>query len=244
MGAIALTSKLLTVLPFNGYLLIGGSLMALSALLLLRVPKAVGATAVPPPRMLFRAKYWLYYVLTFFEGSRKQVLNTFGSLVLVEIYRFKAWQISILLLASGVVNFIGAPLMGWLLDRLGERPTLTLSYVLLTLCCLGYALSQNVWLLCVLMVLIKLLVVLSIGLSTYVHRIAPPEELTPTLSTGISINHISSVAMPLVAGLLLPVVGYRGIFMGTGGLIALSIPFALAMRVAEPIVLPEAVPVE
>jgi predicted MFS family arabinose efflux permease len=187
--------------------------------------------------MLFRAKYWLYYVLTFFEGSRKQVLNTFGSLVLVEIYDFQAWQISVLLLVSGAINFAGAPLLGWLLDHLGERPTLTLSYVLLTLCCLGYALSQNVWLLCVLMVLIKLLVLLSMGLSTYVHRIAPPEELTPTLSAGISINHISSVAMPLLAGVLLPVVGYRGIFLGTGALIAMSIPFALAMRVSRPVIL-------
>ena len=237
MGAMALSSKLLTSFPLNGYLFIGGALMAVSTLLLLRVPKTVGATAVPPPRMLFRAKYWLYYVLTFFEGSRKQVLNTFGSLVLVEIYDFEAWQISILLLVSGAINFIGSPLMGWLLDFWGERTTLTVSYVLLVLCCLGYALSQNVWLLCVLMVLIKLLVVLSMGLSTYVHRIAPPEELTPTLSAGISVNHISSVAMPLVAGVLLPVVGYRGIFLGTAAMIALSVPFALCMRAPKSAVL-------
>jgi predicted MFS family arabinose efflux permease len=183
--------------------------------------------------MLIHRRYLLYYVLTFFEGSRKQVLGTFGSLVLVELYQFEAWQISALLLASGVVNFFGAPVLGKLLDRAGERVVMTTSYVLLSLCCLGYVFSHQVWLLCALMVLIKLLVVLGMGLSTYVHRIAPPEELTPTLSAGVSINHISSVAMPLLAGVLLPIVGYRGIFMGTAALIGLSVPFALKLPAAR-----------
>ncbi|NLG28779.1 MAG: MFS transporter [Chloroflexi bacterium] len=233
MAAMSLASRWVHALPLNGYLLIGGVLISLSAVLLLRLPRTLGSTALPPPRMLIHRRYWLYYVLTFFEGSRKQVLGTFGSLVLVEMYRFEAWQISALLLASGAVNFFGAPVLGRLLDRAGERAVLTTSYVLLSLCCLGYALSHQVWLLCVLMVLIKLLVVLGMGLSTYVHRIAPPEELTPTLSAGISINHISSVAMPLLAGVLLPIVSYRGIFVGTAALIGLSVPFALMLPAAR-----------
>ena len=74
------------------------------------------------------------------------------------------------------------------------------------------------------------MVMFSMGLSTYVYRSAPPEELTPTLSAGISINHVTSVAMPLVAGALLPIIKYEGIFLGTGTLILLSVPLALALR--------------
>jgi len=37
--------------------------------------------------------------------------------------------------------------------------------------------------------------------------------------------------MPLVAGAILPFIGYEGIFWGTSGLILLSIPFALAMKI-------------
>ena len=91
--------------------------------------------------------------------------------------------------------------------------------------------------LAVLFVAIKLLVVLGIGLPTYVNRIAPPEELTPTLSAGLSINHVTSVAMPIVAGVLLPIIHYTGIFWGTAALILLSVPFALALdvnRVPQP----------
>ena len=64
---------------------------------------------------------------------------------------------------------------------------------------------------------INLLVTLSIGLSTYVNRIAPREELTPTLSAGVSINHITSVGMSLVAGTLLTIVGYQALCWGAAG---------------------------
>ncbi len=234
LGATALISKVLIDFPLRGSYLFGGGLTILAGLLLFRIPKNVGSTREVQPRMLIKRRYWLYYVLTFFEGSRKQVLNTFGSLVLVQIYHFEVWQISSLLLVSSIVNFFSSPFLGYLVDRFGERTTLSASYVALALCCLGYTFISQVWILAALLTLIKLLIVLGMGLSTYVNRIAPPEELTPTLSAGISINHVTSVAMPLVAGVLLPIIGYQGIFLGAAGLILLSVPFALAMRVPKP----------
>jgi hypothetical protein len=70
------------------------------------------------------------------------------------------------------------------------------------------------------------------GLSTYVRRISPQEELAPTLSAGITINHITSVVVPLIASrVLFPIVGYEGIFWSTVVVISLSVPFALGLRV-------------
>jgi len=143
--------------------------------------------------MLLKRRYWLYYTLTFLQGADKQVLNTFGLLVLVESFNLEVWQISLILFASSLVNVIGAPYLGRLLDRFGERVTLTASYVILALCCAGFALIHNAWILVLLLLTIKLFTTLGMGLSTYVYRIAPPEELTPTLSAGISINHITGV---------------------------------------------------
>jgi len=37
--------------------------------------------------------------------------------------------------------------------------------------------------------------------------------------------------MPLVAGAILPFIGYKGIFWGAASLIVLSIPLALAMKI-------------
>jgi hypothetical protein len=104
------------------------------------------------------------------------------------------------------------------------------------LCFIGYATVHNVWFLAAMLVCMNLLVTLRIGLSTYVNRIAPPEELTPTLSAGVSINHITSVSMSLVAGSLLEIVGYQALCWGAVVLIMISVPFALAIKVAAPAV--------
>jgi predicted MFS family arabinose efflux permease len=90
---------------------------------------------------------------------------------------------------------------------------------------------------------INLLTMLSMGLATYVNRIAPPEELTPTLSTGVSVNHITSVAMSLVAGTLLQVVGYEALCWGAATIIMLSVPFALAMKTKPVQAVPQPSPV-
>jgi len=227
VGTIAALSRLL---PLRGFFAAGGLLMVVAAVLLVPLPTNLGETKKAQPRLLFRRRYWLYYMLTLFEGSRTQVFGTFGTLVLVQEYGLDARAISLLLLASSLVNFLAAPLMGHLLDRVGEKLTLAGSYVLLALCFVGYATVHNAWFLGAMLIGINLLVLLSIGLSTYVHRLAPPEELTPTLSTGVSVNHITSVTMSLLAGTLLKVVGYENLCWGAAAIIMLSVPFALAIR--------------
>jgi MFS family permease len=236
MGVISLVAKLFESISLGTYYIAGGGFIIVAAALLTRLPAYIGATEIEQPRMLLKRRYWLYYILTFFEGSRKQVLGTFGTLVLVDSFDFKVWQISLILLASSIVNLVAGPYIGRLVDRFGERTTVSTSYVILVLCCLGLATLHDVWILVVLLVVIKLMVMFGMGLSTYVYRSAPPEELTPTLSAGISINHVTSVAMPLVAGALLPIIKYEGIFLGTGLLILLSVPFALALRASRPAV--------
>jgi predicted MFS family arabinose efflux permease len=233
MGVISLVARLFESMSLGTYYVAGGAFIVVAAFLLTRLPAHIGATETEQPRMLLKRHYWLYYVLTFFEGSRKQVLGTFGTLVLVDSFGLKVWQISLILLASSIVNLVSGPYVGHLVDRFGERSTVSASYVILVLCCLGFSTLHDVWILVVLLVVIKLMVMFGMGLSTYVYRSASPEELTPTLSAGISINHVTSVAMPLVAGALLPIIKYEGIFLGTGALVLLSVPFALALRTSQ-----------
>lgn len=231
MGFLALAASFWQALSLRAYYVIGGVLIALAAILILRLPRDVGAAPQGQRRLLLKRCYWLYYVLTFFEGSRMQVFGTFGTLVLVDNYGLAVWQISLLLLISGIVNLVLGPVLGRMLDEVGERLTLSASYVILALCFVGYAMLHNAWILGGLLIAINLLVTLSMGLSTYVNRIAPPEELTPTLSAGVSINHITSVTMSLLAGSLLTIVGYEGLCWGAAIIILLSVPFALAIKI-------------
>lgn len=240
MGSLAsivgmgMTALLAATLNLRSFYVVGGIAMAIGGLLVSRIPTDVGERTRNQPRMILKWRYWLYYVLTFFEGSRMQVFGTFGTLILVQDYNLNAQQISLLLVVSGIVNFALAPRLGHLLDIVGERVTLAGSYVALALCFVGYATVHNVWFLGGMLIGINLLVTLRIGLSTYVNRIAPPEELAPTLSAGVSINHITSVSMSLVAGTLLSIVGYEWLCWAAAAIIALSVPFALALKVSAP----------
>jgi predicted MFS family arabinose efflux permease len=227
MLGVALFTALLSL---RGFFLIAGLSMVIGGLSVSRLPKSVGVAAEEQPRLLLKRRYWLYYVLILFEGSRMQVFHTFGTLVLVQYYGFGTRDVSILLVVSSIVNFLVTPRLGRLLDTLGERLTLSASYALLALCFVGYATVHDAWFLGAMLIGIRLLVTLRIGLSTYVNRIAPPEELTATLSAGVSINHITSVTMSLLAGTLLGMFGYETLCWGSAIIIALSVPFALAIR--------------
>jgi MFS family permease len=123
--------------------------------------------------------------------------------------------------------------MGNWIDRFGERKVLTISYIALVLSFIGYATIRNVWILAVLFMSIRLLVLFRIGLHTYINRIAPTNDLSPTLSAGVSINHISSVGISMIAGTLLTIVGYQALCWGAAGIITLSVPFALAIRIRK-----------
>ncbi len=236
VGSLASMGGMLIIVFFSErfglrpFFALGGILMILAAIIVTRLPGDIGADTRTVPRMLLRRRYWLFYVLTFFEGSRTQVFYTFGAWVLVNTYGFNAQRISILLIISGTINFLISPHMGNWIDRFGERRMLAGSYFALVLAFIGYATVHDPWVLGAFYIAINFLVMFRIGLHTYVNRIAPEEDLSPTLSAGITINHITSVGMSLVAGTLLRTIGYEGLCWGAAGVILLSIPFALAIR--------------
>jgi len=151
--------------------------------------------------------------------------------MLVKNFDMTIQHISLMTLISSGLNMFWAPRLGGLVDKLGERVTMLITYSLLALFGFGYALIANVWLLVFLWLLIKLVAPLSLGLDTYVYRSAPAEELAPTLSAGVTFDHISSVSMPFIVRAVLPLVDYQGVFLGSALLILASIPFVRLLQV-------------
>ena len=68
-------------------------------------------------------------------------------------------------------------------------------------------------------------------LTTYLQKIAAPEDLMPTLSMGVTMNHIAAVLVPLIGGYLWASLGYPVTFKG--GAIVVFISFLLASRVGR-----------
>ena len=92
---------------------------------------------------------------------------------------------------------------------------------LVSACFVGYALAKERYLLYGLFVLDSAFFVFAMAITTYVNRIAPPSEHTPTLSMGVAMNHVAAVAMPLVGGFLWEYMGYEWVFV-IGGVVGVA----------------------
>jgi predicted MFS family arabinose efflux permease len=231
LGGMLLVTLTVKQLGLRAFFVFCGIAMVIAAVMVFQIPASVGQNEGQVRKIVFKRRYWLYYVLIFFEGSRTQVFFAFATWVLAQIYHMDAQKISILLIASGLVNFLGVPRMGALIDKWGERAVILVCYSGLALSFIGYALIQNVWLLCVLYCSINFLVLSRVALDTYANRMSLPGDLVPTLTAGVSVNHITSVSMSLLAGTLLPMVGYETLSWGAAIVILLSLPFAAMARV-------------
>ena len=100
---------------------------------------------------------------------------------------------------------------------------LSVSYLGLIFVFLGYAVIEHRQTLYVLYCIDNLIFFGSIALTTYIHKIAPTEDLKPTISMGITMNHISAVVAPVAGGLAWHFFGYQVIFFSGAALAFVSL---------------------
>jgi MFS family permease len=212
------------------YLVAGGA-AALGALACLGIYRKV---KTPGPRFVFRRRYGLYYLLCFLEGWRKQIFICFSGFLLVKIHHTRLPVMLGLFAVVQVIGFFASPRVGRLIDRVGERRVLVAYFASLIAVFLGYALVGNLYVLYALFVADGVVWTLAMAMTTYVNRIAPPSEHTPTLSMGVAMNHVAAVTMPLVGGALWQYAGYRWTFALGALAVALSIVAALRVPKHQP----------
>jgi MFS family permease len=209
---------------------VGGVIIMASALVFWRLSRNLGATHAAQPRLVVRKRYWRFYVLKFFEGSRKEVLGSFCTLMLVDSFGWKITQTSQLLMAASVLSFLLSPSLGAVVDRFGSRKALIAGYAILLAGAVVYATVPNAWILAGTYLVLRLGLVLNLGLNVYVHEEAPAQELNPTLAAGVSFDHIASVGMPFIYGALLPVIGYSGVYWIAAAVILVSVAFVITLH--------------
>lgn len=164
-------------------------------------------------RFVFKDRYRVYYVLNFLEGARRQIFLTFAPFVLVRVYGLDITVIALLMFVSRSLTFLSSPYLGKLVDRIGPRTTLTLSYILMIGDFLGYAFVRSVSVLLLLYVLNSVLMIAStISRTTYINGIASSTDLTPSLAMGQTMDHVAAVILPLTGGILWGIIGYEATF--------------------------------
>jgi len=205
-------------------------------------------------RLVFRKKYRLYYTLELIFGARKQIFLTFGPWVLIEIYGLAPRSIAALFLIAGVIGLAFKPLAGIAIDRFGERVILTADGLAMVLVSLGYGYAQTIMgspssarlLAECCFIADALLFALGAGRAVYLSRLVPnPQELNSSLAMGVSINHVVSMIIPTLAGLVWVTFGYSRVFLAAAVLTLINAVFSSMVpgkgklaKKAEPPVLP------
>jgi predicted MFS family arabinose efflux permease len=206
---IALVLTLLGVRIRPLYLIAGGA-AGLAALACIGIPRRLKAAG---PRFVFRRRYARYYVLNFLEGWRKQIAIAFGGFLLVKIYHASLVEILILSAVIQGIGFLSSRRIGKLIDKIGERTVLVVYYSIVTVMFLGYAFLRGKYILYGVYILDNATFVFNTGLTTFVNKIAPKSEHRPTLSMGVAANHVASVTMPFLGGILWATLGYQWAFL-------------------------------
>ena len=214
------------------------SLLMLLATLIAFAMKDHGKT-VKRQRLYLDKKYGKYYGLEVFYGARKQVFITFAPYVLILYYGADATVISLLLAICAIFGMLFSPLIGKIIDRLGYKIVMVTDTLLLMVVCFFYGFSHHLFshnvafiVVCINFVLDSVISLASMASAVYVQDIASNhEELTSTLTAGVSVNHLISVIIALLGGYIWKVTGIEVLFSLSALLGLVNTLFAASIKV-------------
>ena len=185
-------------------------------------------------RMVFRKRYWLYYVLTFMAGARRQIFMAFAVFLLVKRFEFSIREVTVLFVVNNIINYFLAPLVGKAIVRFGERRVLTVEYASLLFVFLAYAQVGSRFWVAVLYILDHVFFSFALAINTYFQKIGDIKDIAPSMAVGFTINHIAAVVLPALGGILW-MIDYRIVFVAGAAmsLVSLILVQQIPMRVDE-----------
>lgn len=211
------------------YMIGGGATVALAVFCFFAYPQFESPTP-QLKKMVLRRRYWLYYLIQFMAGARRQIFVVFAAFMMVERFGFQVHTLTALFLINYVANMIFAPLMGRVITRFGERNALAFEYVGLIAVFLAYGgiylFGWGAGLAAALYVLDHLFFALAFAQKTYFQKIADPADIAPTAAVSFTINHIAAVFLPALLGYLW-ITSPGAVFALAAGMAVVSLLLAL-----------------
>jgi len=235
---VAISVIFLLIAPFFNYqtlYLLVGLIIIIVTLTTFKIQPVNKNSVRQRKGMVFRKRYWLFYLLTFLAGARRQIFMAFAVFLLVKKFNFSVQEIAVLFLINNFINYFLSPFIGRCIVKYGEHKVLSLEYLSLIFVFLGYALVEERYLAALLYILDHIFYNFSIAIRTFFHKIADPKDIAPSMAVGFTINHIAAVILPVLGGLLW-LIDYR-IPFAAGAVLSLfsfisvqSIPAQLAVK--------------
>jgi len=206
--------------PFKVFFMVAGIITAVGAFISFGL-KGKSETDENARHFYFRKKYTKYYMLEVFYGARKQVFLTFGPYVLILFYGAKTTVISLLFAISAIASFLMAPVVGKIIDKAGYKIVMIMDTLILVVVCFFYGFAHHLFpmhvafiVCCINYVLDAVISLASMAASVYVQDISDNmQEVKATLSTGISVNHLITLAIALFGGWIWQKVGIETLFI-------------------------------
>jgi len=157
---------------------------------------------VQEKKLVLKKEYWLFYVLTFFAGARRQIFIVFAAFLLVEKFGVDIHNMVALMFINSILNMYFAPAIGRFITKFGERTTLRFEYLGLMIVFVSYAFVDNQYIAFALYIIDHLLFSMAIALKTYFQKIADPKDIASASAVSFTINHIAAVFLPALLGML------------------------------------------
>ncbi len=194
-------------------------------------------------RLYFRKKYKTYYILQNFYGARKQIFLTFGPYVLILKYGATPAVIASLMGVCAVLSIFTSPMIGKLTDYIGYKKIMVGDTVILFFVCLVYGFAHHFfteriafYIICGVFILDSLISHASMAASVYVKDLSDNrEEMTATLTTGISLDHAISIFIALAGGFIWEHIGIEMLFILAALMAVMNSLIALTIKTGKKI---------
>ncbi len=192
-------------------------------------------------RIVLKRKYTLFYAVSALFGIRKQIFLVFGGWVLVELNSVPISTIALLYFVASALGVVMRPLLGEVIDRLGERIVLATDELLLLGVCLVYAFATDLlgsdlglYALYAAYIFDSVLFALRVARTTYLQKIADtPDDITPTISMGITVDHLVAMSLPVLSGYIWQSFGFRWVFLLAGAIAVAGFFVCLRIRIPD-----------
>jgi hypothetical protein len=224
---------------YDLFYLVGAVSAAVAGVMYFRL--TIGKEDAPSRRMVYRREYHIFYAISALFGIRKQIFMVFGTWVLVSLHDVPVSTIALLYFAASALGVLLRPLLGDVIDWLGERKVLATDEIMLFFVCMIYGFASDIfsspWDLRILYgayMLDHILFALRIARTTYLKKIAvDPADITPTISLGITIDHVVAMTLPVLSGIIWERYGHQWVFVLAGAIALGGFFICLQIRVPE-----------
>ncbi|MDR0249075.1 MAG: MFS transporter [Oscillospiraceae bacterium] len=231
--------------PVKVIFLIAAAIFAAIFVLLARLRRIAGEKTAGRGRfrVVLRSEYGVFYLLASLYGARKQIMLVYGPWVLIELMGFGADNMALLAIAGAGAGIFFMPAVGRWIDRFGTARLMLAEAACFLVIYTAYGvlsarLSSGALAVTAAVAAAGFAVNMADRMSAqfgmvravYLRSVAvTPSDITPTLSLGMALDHVLSIAGALLCGWLWREAGPQYVFLFAGALSLCNMAVALTL---------------